>query len=62
MSHKTFDFGNHADSQQECSLRLDVLFTTYDYMLQGLAAYAMTSIHGASIIIWEFIMVKHMHS
>ena len=22
----------------------------------------MTSIHGASIIIWEFIMVKHMHS
>ena len=22
----------------------------------------MTSIHGATIIIWEFIMVKHMHS
>ena len=22
----------------------------------------MTSKHGASIIIWEFIMVKHMHS
>ena len=22
----------------------------------------MTSIHGASIIIWEFIMVKHVHS
>ena len=24
VSHKIFDFGNHADSQQECSLRLDV--------------------------------------
>ena len=22
----------------------------------------MTSIHGVSMIIWEFIMVKHMHS
>ena len=39
VSHKTFDFGNHADSQQKCSLSV---YITYNYtcMFQGLAAYA----------------------
>ena len=34
----------------------------WKWLNQSYKSVQVTSIHGASIIIWEFIMVKHMHS